>query len=91
MSRRAKVLVTRIAIIVALLAIWEILARFFVDKTFISPPSVVVMSYGRLFSHAGIANAMLTLLVELGCAFCLAVVIGTAIALAIASTDFSRR
>ncbi len=77
MTRRAKILATRILIIFLLLAIWEILARFFVDKTFISPPSVVVFSYGKLFQHEGLTSALLTLLVELATAFSLAVVIST--------------
>jgi ABC-type nitrate/sulfonate/bicarbonate transport system permease component len=88
---RIAVLGTRIAIIVGLLAIWEIAARFFVSRNFISPPSIVFTSYGRLFQHEGVAQALGMLLVELTSAFCLAVIIGTIIALAIASTEFSRR
>ena len=91
MTRHAKVLATRIAIILALLVIWEITARFFVDPTFISPPSVVVMSYGHLLGRSGVVQALWSLLIELSAAFCMAVVIGTVIALAIASSDFSRR
>ncbi len=36
--------VTRLAVIMLLLAIWEIAARFYLDRDFISPPSAVLMS-----------------------------------------------
>jgi ABC-type nitrate/sulfonate/bicarbonate transport system permease component len=88
---RTQVLGTRIAIVAALFAAWEIAARFFVDPSFLAPPSVVFLSFGRLFAHDGVPQALLSLLVELGVAFALAILVGLVVALLVSSTEFSRR
>lgn len=88
---RGQVVGTRIAIIIALFAIWEIAARFLVDAAFISPPSVVFLSFGKLFAHPGVGHALLLLLGELWLAFAVAIVVGLVIALLVSSTEFSRR
>lgn len=88
---RLHVLGARVAIVIILFAGWEIAARWIVDPMFLSPPSRVFASFGRLFSHPGISHAFLLLLEELGVAFCLSVVIGLTIALVVGTSEFSRR
>jgi ABC-type nitrate/sulfonate/bicarbonate transport system permease component len=88
---RAQVLLTRIGVVAFLFAAWEFVARFLVDPTFISPPSVVFTSFRQLFAHQGVPQALLTLLIELSIAYVLAVIIGLTIAILVSSTEFSRR
>jgi ABC-type nitrate/sulfonate/bicarbonate transport system permease component len=75
----------RIAAIVLLFGIWEIAARFFVDRMFLSPPSRVftLRSLETLFGTQGMPAALRVTLYELAIAFLLSLAIGLAIGLAL--------
>jgi ABC-type nitrate/sulfonate/bicarbonate transport system permease component len=81
----------RLGVIVILLAIWEIAARWFVDPLFLAPPSRVVMALGSVFSTKGVPGALEITLIELTAAFALSVVVGLAIGLVVGLHGFARR
>src|SRR5215471_6840819 len=66
----------RLLVIAALLALWEITARWFVDPLFLSPLSQVIASLDKVFSTRGVPAALQLTLFELTVAFVLAVAIG---------------
>jgi NitT/TauT family transport system permease protein len=82
---------SRLAAILALLGIWEITARFCVDREFLSPPSVVLTSLGDLARTPGVPEALLLALYELTIAFALSVVIGVGIGLVIGLSRFAHK
>lgn len=77
--------------IVALLAVWEIVGRFFADRTlFASPTSVIAAWLPTIAGDPKVASAIGVALVELVVAFVLAVVVGIAAGVAIGINDFGR-
>lgn len=89
MGRRP--VLARIVVIAIFLTIWELAARFVVDKMFLSPPSRVYGEIGKLFSTKGVNQALGVTLYELGIAFAIAVAIGLAVGLSIGLSAFGRR
>jgi ABC-type nitrate/sulfonate/bicarbonate transport system permease component len=83
--------VARFGIVILLFLIWEIAARFFLDRDFISPPSVVLMSLGDLLATPGVKPALWLTLYEIAVAFVLAVIIGAGIGLAVGLNRFAHR
>ncbi|HZC54863.1 MAG TPA: ABC transporter permease [Xanthobacteraceae bacterium] len=83
--------VTRLAVILLLLVVWEIAARFYLDRDFISPPSVVLMSLGTLFGTPGVPAALRVTLFEIAIGFLLATIIGTGVGLAVGLSRFGHR
>jgi NitT/TauT family transport system permease protein len=83
--------VVRLAVIVVILLLWEIAARFFMDPLFISPPSRVFASLGSVWDTSGVPGALRVTFFELAVAFAIAVVIGLALGLAIGLKPFARR
>ena len=81
----------RVGVIVAMFAVWEIAARWFVDPLFLSPPSRVIASLGTVLRTPGVPAALQVTLLELSAAFALSVVIGLAVGLAVGLQSFSRR
>src|SRR5215471_7970633 len=81
----------RLFVIAALLALWEIAARWFIDPLFLSPPSQVVASLDKVFSTRGVPAALQLTLFELTVAFVLAVAIGLVLGLAIGLQPLVRR
>jgi ABC-type nitrate/sulfonate/bicarbonate transport system permease component len=81
----------RLMVIAALLVLWEVAARFLVDPLFLSPPSTVIMSLGKVFDTRGVPAALQLTLFELTVAFVLAVAIGLVLGLAIGLQPFTRR
>jgi NitT/TauT family transport system permease protein len=79
----------RLAVVIVLLLIWEIAARFFVDKIFLSPPSQVFTELGALFATPGVPAALRITFGELAVAFCLSVVIGLVVGLAVGLQRFT--
>src|SRR5260370_3804496 len=73
----------RLIVIAALLALWEVAARFLVDPLFLSPPSEVIASLDKVFGTRGVPAALQLTLFELAVAFVLAVAIRVALSLAI--------
>ncbi|TMJ75995.1 MAG: ABC transporter permease [Alphaproteobacteria bacterium] len=83
--------VARIAVVVLLLALWEVAARWWVDPMFVSPPSRVVASLPTLFDTRGLPAALRVTFWELAVAFALSVAIGLAIGLAVGLQPFARK
>jgi NitT/TauT family transport system permease protein len=84
-------LAARIGVIVVLLCLWEIAARWLIDPMFLSPPSRVFTSLPALFDTRGVPAALHVTLWELGVAFVLSVIIGLAIGLAVGLAPFTRK
>ena len=82
---------SRLIVIAALFALWEIAARWFVDPLFLSPPSQVIAALDQVFSTRGVPAALQLTLFELAVAFMLAVAIGLALGLAIGLQPLVRR
>jgi NitT/TauT family transport system permease protein len=83
--------VARLGIVILLFLIWEIAARFFVDKIFLSPPSQVFTQLDALFATNGVPQALRITVFELAGAFAISVVIGLAVGLAVGLQRFTYR
>ena len=83
--------VTRLGVVLALLVLWEIAARFFVDKDFLAPPSQVLIHIGDVFGTDGVPAALWITLYELAVAFILSVVIGSVVGLAVGLNRFAHK
>jgi ABC-type nitrate/sulfonate/bicarbonate transport system permease component len=83
--------VARLGVVLLLLLIWEIAARWFIDPMFISPPSRVIASLGSVWETPGVPAALRLTFFELAVAFAIAVVVGLSIGLAIGLQPFTRR
>jgi ABC-type nitrate/sulfonate/bicarbonate transport system permease component len=81
----------RLAVIAMLFAIWEISARFFVDKMFLAPPSSVYGRISAVFATPGVLGALRITFFELAVAFVLSVAIGLAVGLAVGLSRFAHR
>src|SRR5580704_234716 len=68
--------VARLAVVLLILAVWEIAARFVVDPMFIAPPSRVVASLGAVWNTSGVPAALRLTLFELAVAFSISTVVG---------------
>ena len=87
----ASPIVARLGVILILLVIWEVAARWFVDPLFLAPPSWVVTAIGPVFATKDVPKALWITLEEIGVAFTLSVAIGLAVGLVVGLHDFSRR
>jgi NitT/TauT family transport system permease protein len=83
--------VSRLGVVACLLAIWEISARYFLDRDFISPPSLVLMSLGPLFATPGVPGALRLTLYEIATGFVLSAAIGATIGLLVGLSRFAHR
>lgn len=83
--------VVRLGVVVLILLIWEIAARWFIDPMFISPPSRVFASLGAVWNTTGVPAALRLTFFELAVAFAIAVVIGLTVGLAVGLQPFARR
>jgi NitT/TauT family transport system permease protein len=83
--------VARLGIVILLFVVWEIAARFFVDKIFLSPPSQVFTQLDALFATNGVPQALRITVFELAVAFAISVVIGLAVGLAVGLQRFTYR
>jgi NitT/TauT family transport system permease protein len=81
----------RLAVVVALFALWEVSARYWIDPMFMSPPSKVVASLGDLWDTTGVPNALRITFWELSIAFIIAVAIGLVLGLAVGLSRFGNR
>src|SRR4030088_1589928 len=81
----------RLGVIVLLFGIWEIAARFYVDKMFLSPPSSVFTSLHTVFQTNGVPAALRLTFFELSIAFALSIVIGLTVGLTVGLNRFSHR
>jgi ABC-type nitrate/sulfonate/bicarbonate transport system permease component len=83
--------IARLGVIIVLFAIWEIAARFYVDKMFLSPPSRVYTLLYTVFQTQGVPAALRITFVELALAFVLSVAIGLALGLAVGLHKFTHK
>jgi ABC-type nitrate/sulfonate/bicarbonate transport system permease component len=81
----------RLGVIAVLLGIWELGARFYVDKMFLAPPSRVFVLLPTVFETRGVPAALQITMFELFVAFVLSVAIGLAIGLAVGLNRFAHR
>src|SRR4030088_280228 len=81
----------RLGVIVLLFGIWEIAARFYVDKMFLSPPSSVFTSLHKVFLTPGVPAALRITFFELSVAFVLSIAIGVSVGLTVGLNRFSPR
>ena len=81
----------RLGVIAMLLGIWEIAARFYVDKMFLSPPSSVFTSLHTVFLTNGVPAALRITFFELFIAFVLSIAIGVTVGLTVGLNRFSHR
>jgi NitT/TauT family transport system permease protein len=88
----ASVTWTRRLILLAVLIIWDIGARFLGDPNLIAPPSSIARAlFTAVLPDPDIRSAILIALFEVIAAYALAVVVGLALGLAIGSSNIGRR
>jgi NitT/TauT family transport system permease protein len=88
----AKIVWARRALVLTVLAVWEIWARLSGNPELIAPPSAIIRAlFTEILPDAQIRAAILLTLFEVVCAYVLAVVAGLALGLAIGTTNLSRR
>jgi ABC-type nitrate/sulfonate/bicarbonate transport system permease component len=81
----------RLGVIAVLFAVWEIAARFLVDKMFLAPPSNVYTRLYAVFATPGVPAALRITLFELVVAFLLSIAIGLSVGLAVGLNRFTHR
>lgn len=82
---------TRLVVVLLLLGIWEVGARWFVDPMFLSPPSKVIAGFGKLLASQGLLEALRVTFIELTVAFVIAVAIGSIVGLIVGLNGFANR
>src|SRR5215216_1442451 len=81
----------RLGVVILLFGVWELAARFLVDKMFLSPPSSVFSQLHTVFQTPGVIAALQITAWELAVAFSISVVVGLAVGLAVGLSRFSNR
>jgi ABC-type nitrate/sulfonate/bicarbonate transport system permease component len=81
----------RLLAIFALLALWELGARFYADPLFLCPPSEAIQALPHIFSDPKIVNAIRITILELAAAFSMSVVAGLIIGLAVGLNGFTKQ
>src|SRR5437588_1456536 len=81
----------RLGVVIVLFIAWEIAARFFVDRIFLSPPSQVFTRLNSVVETSGVPRALQITAFELAVAFGISVVIGLAVGLAVGLQRFTYR
>jgi ABC-type nitrate/sulfonate/bicarbonate transport system permease component len=81
----------RLGVIAALLLLWEIAARWWIDPAFLSPPSRVAASLGELFATKGLPAALRITFGELAVAFVISVAVGLVVGLGVGLSRFANR
>ncbi len=91
MSRARAVSTTRWAVLLGLMAIYELYARLFADPAMAQPLSAIARSLIHpILSDERIVTALETAALEIALAYALAIVAGIAIGVAIGSSNFAR-
>jgi ABC-type nitrate/sulfonate/bicarbonate transport system permease component len=83
--------VSRLGVVLVLIAAWEIAARYFVDPIFLSPPSQVIFAFDDVLATQGVPAALRLTFYELAVAFVLSVAIGLATGLAVGLSRFAHK
>jgi ABC-type nitrate/sulfonate/bicarbonate transport system permease component len=91
MSAR-QVMLIRLGLIVLLIALWELYARFLSTSSLVAGPSDVVLAWWpKVLGEPGVRMAVLVTLVELVIAFTLSVVFGMLIGILVGLSNIGRR
>ena len=80
----------RLLAIAALLAFWEIGARFYADPLFLCPPSQAVVALRHIFVDPKIVNAIRITIYEVMTAFAMSVAVGMVVGLAVGLHGFTK-
>src|ERR1700752_971605 len=83
--------VARLLVVAALVLLWEISARWWIDPIFLSPPSQVVAGFGETIGTPGVPAALRIPFWELAVAFAMSVAIGLVVGLAVGLSRFGNR
>jgi len=83
--------VARLALVIVLIALWELAGHTVLDPNFLSSPSAILRAAPRVLGDPGIQKALLASLYELVVAFIMSVAAGIAIGLPIGLNRFSLR
>lgn len=81
----------RLGVVLLLFGIWEIAARFYVDRMFLSPPSIVFSGLYQVLLTPGVPAALRITFFELSIAFVLSIAIGLAVGLALGLSRFAHK
>src|SRR5712671_4619342 len=82
----------RLGLIVLMLALWELYARFVSTSSLVAGPSDVALAWWpKVLGEPGVRIAVLVTLVELVVAFALSVVFGMLIGILVGLSDIGRR
>jgi ABC-type nitrate/sulfonate/bicarbonate transport system permease component len=81
----------RLGAVVLLFGIWEIAARFYVDRMFLSPPSIVFSGLYQVLATPGVPAALRITFFELSIAFVLAIAIGVTVGLTVGLSRFAHK
>jgi ABC-type nitrate/sulfonate/bicarbonate transport system permease component len=88
----ANLTIQRLLLLLCLVALWEVYARFFGDAALIAGPSAIIQAMGpKIFGDPKVVAAVELTLFELAVAYGLSVVVGVVIGVAIGLTEFGRR
>lgn len=90
-ARPVRLLRGRVVVILVLLAVWELGARFFVSPHFASPPSEMLLALPSMLATKGVPAALALSFGELVAAFAVSVAIGLPLGLLIGLSGASRR
>lgn len=91
-TNKTLILITQIALLVFIIALWEVLARLqVIDPFLMSMPSKIVTTIFDLFKSGDLTTHLLTTLYETLLGFFIATFLGTLIALLLWFSDFLRR
>ena len=91
-TRSVTLSVGRLCVVLVALVLWELLARFVVKSTLLSPPSLVIRSlFTQTFVTPGVLKALWVTFYELALAFVLAVVCGGLIGVLVGLNAQARR
>jgi NitT/TauT family transport system permease protein len=87
----AQVRLIRLGLVVGLIAIWEVYARFVSTSSLIAGPSEVLAAWPKVMGDPDVQRAVLVTLIELVAAFTLSVVFGMLTGVLIGLTRLGRR
>src|ERR1700720_503922 len=91
-ARNRQVTITRCAILLAMLVIWEIWTQAAGNRDLIAPPSAIFRALvTTILPDEEIRTAILLALLEVVAAYALAIAAGLAIGLLVGATDLGRR
>ncbi len=83
--------IARLLAIIALLVLWEVMARLYADPLFLCPPSQAIAALPHIFSDPKIVNAIRVTIYEVITAFIISVAVGMTIGLAVGLQGFTKQ